>query len=53
MRHYSIEPTDRIFVKEYGYFILLSGKHNQKVLDLAKQSATDTSTRAIQNSRRK
>ena len=53
MRHYSIEPKDRIFVEGYGLFILLSGKYNQKVIDHAKQSATDASIRAIENSRRK
>ena len=53
MRYYSTEPKDRIFAKRYGFFILLSGKYNQKVIDHAKQSATDTSIRAIQNSRSK
>ena len=45
---YSIEPRDRIHVKEYGFFFFgknmskhLSNKYGQKVLDSAKNSTTD------------
>ena len=65
MMHYSVQPRDWIFVKGYGFFCLLqkiwvtknisknlSGKYIKKLLDHAKQSATDTfkiaSERAIQ-----
>ena len=50
--HYSSEPGDRIFVKRYGFLFIaenigknlsknVSGKHSQKLLDHAKQSATN------------
>ena len=54
---YSIEPTDQVFVKDYRFLSFtknmgknsdknisknLSGKPRQKILDFAKQSATDT-----------
>ena len=50
--HYSIQPRDRIFVKDYGCLSLaksmskiigkkLNGKYSWKLLDHAKQSATD------------
>ena len=50
--HYSTEPGDRIFVKRYGFLFFaknigknlsknVSGKHSQKLLDHAKQSATN------------
>ena len=53
---YSVQPRDRIFVKAYGFLTfaknmgniiskniskILSGKYSQKLLDHAKQSATD------------
>ena len=46
---YSIEPRDRIYVKECGFFFFvknmskhLSNKYGQKVLDSAKKSTADT-----------
>ena len=63
MMHYSIQPRDPIFVKGYGFLSFtknmgknisknLSGKYSKKLLDHAKQSATDaletTAKRAIQ-----
>ena len=57
---YSIEPTDRIYVKGYGFLSFaknmmgknLSNKYGQKLLDRAKKSTTDAiktiSKRAIQ-----
>ena len=56
---YSIEPRDRIHVKEYGYLSFaknmgtnLSNTYRQKLLDSAKKSKTDaiknSSKRAIQ-----
>ena len=45
---YSIEPKDRIYVKEYGFLSFTkntSSKYSQKILDTAKKSA---SKRAIQ-----
>ena len=57
IRRYSVEPKDQIFVKGYGFLSSaknmsknigkylsrnLSSKYRQKVLDHAKQSATDT-----------
>ena len=56
---YSIEPRDRIYVKEYGFLSFaknmgksLSNKYGQKLLDSAKKSTTDAiktaSKRAIQ-----
>ena len=50
MTRYSVQLSDRIFVKGYGYvsFAKHMGKnigkkkYNQKLLDHAKQSATDT-----------
>ena len=56
MMRYSAQPKDRIFVKRYGFLSFaknmgknigkniskgLSGKYSQKLLDHAKQSATD------------
>ena len=45
---YSIEPTDRIYVKGYGFLSFaknmgksLSNKYGQKLLDSAKKSTTD------------
>ena len=45
---YSIEPRDRIYVKEYGFLSFaknmdksLSNKYGQKLLDSAKKSTTD------------
>ena len=45
---YSIEPRDRIYVKEYGFLSFaknmgknLSNKYSQKLLDTAKKSTTD------------
>ena len=56
---YSIEPRDRIYVKEYGFFSFaknmgkgLSNKYGQKLLDSAKKSSSNAiktaSKRAIQ-----
>ena len=56
---YSIEPTDRIYVKGYGFLSFsknigthLSNKYSQKPFDSAKKSMTDAiktaSKRAIQ-----
>ena len=56
---YSIEPRDRIYVKEYGFLSFaknmgkgLSNKYGQKLLDSTKKSTTDAiktaSRRAIQ-----
>ena len=46
---YSIEPKDRIYVKGYGFLSFaknmgknLSNKYDQKLLDTAKKSTTDT-----------
>ena len=52
MTRYSVQPRDRIFVKGYGYLAfakdmgknknkILSFKYIKKLLDHAKQSATD------------
>ena len=57
MMHYSVQPSDRIFVKDYGFLsfaktigknigkntskILLSGQYSQKLVNHAKQSAID------------
>ena len=56
MMHYSVQPRCRIFIKGYGFLSFaknrgknidrniskkLSGKYRQKLLDDAKQSATD------------
>ena len=45
---YSIEPTDRIYVKRYGFLSFakyiaknLSNKYGQKMYDTAKKSTTD------------
>ena len=63
MTQYSVQPRDWIFVKGYGYLVfaknmgknksrILSFKYSQKLLDHAKQSATDalktSSKRVIQ-----
>ena len=52
---YSIEPKDRIYVKESGFLYLaknMSNKNSQKLLDTAKKSTADAiktaSKRAIQ-----
>ena len=56
---YSMEPRDRIYVKEYGFLPFaknkgksLSNKYDQKLLDSAKNSTTDAiktaSKRSIQ-----
>ena len=52
---YSIEPRDRIYVKEYGFLSFaksLSNKYGKKLLDNTKKSAIDAiktaSKRAIQ-----
>ena len=71
MIRYSVQPRDQIFVKGYGFLSLaknmgenigkiitknLSGKYSQKLLDHAKQSATDAfksaSKRAMQKNSR-
>ena len=56
MTRYSVQPRERIFVKGYGFLSFaknmgrnlgknlsknLGGKYSQKLLDHAKQSATD------------
>ena len=56
MKRYSIQPWERIFLKNYGFLSFaknmgknivenitknLSGKYSQKHFDYAKQSATD------------
>ena len=63
MTRYSFQPSDRTFVKGYGFLSfarnieknigkILSSKYSQKIPDHTKQSATDalkpTSKRAIQ-----
>ena len=63
MTRYSVQPRDRIFVRDYGLLSYardigknisknLRSKYSQKLLDHAKQSATDllktASKRAIQ-----
>ena len=68
MRRYSVQPRDRIFVKDYGFLSFarnmgenvsknLSSKYSQKLLDHAKQSATDAlktaSERAIKKKQQK
>ena len=52
---YSIEPTDRVYVKGYGFMSFarsMSNKYGKKLVDTAKKSATDAiktaSERAIQ-----
>ena len=43
MRH-SIEPSDRIYVKGYGFISFarsMSNKYGKKLVDTAKRSATD------------
>ena len=52
---YSSEPRDRVYVKGYGLLLFaknLSSKYSQKLIDTAKNSATDSlktaSKRAIQ-----
>ena len=56
---YSIEPRDRIYVKEYGFLSFaksLRNKYGQKLLNSAKKSTTDAiktaSKSAIQKNRR-
>ena len=54
---YSIEPRDRIYVKEYGFFSFaknmgkgLSNKYGQKLLDSAKtftRDATKTASKIV------
>ena len=51
--HYSVQPRGQILVKGFGFLSIsvknigknirttLSGKHNQKLLDHTRQSATD------------
>ena len=56
MTHYSVQPSDRIFMKGYGFLSFaknmgknigkiisknLSSKYSQKLFDHAKQSTTD------------
>ena len=47
MMRYSVQPGDQIFIKCYGFLSFakniksFSGKYGQKLLDHAKQSATD------------
>ena len=52
---YSIEPRDRVYVKEYGFMFFarsMSNKYGKKLVDTAKKSTTDAiktaSKRAIQ-----
>ena len=51
---YSIEPRDRIHVKEYGFLCFaknmgksLSNKYGQKILDRAKKTTTDAIKTAL------
>ena len=53
---YSIEPRDRIYVKEYGFLSFaknmgksLSNKYGQKLLDSAKKFTTDAIKTALKN----
>ena len=42
--HYSVEPTERRYVKGYGFLSFarnLNNKYGQKLVDFAKKSATD------------
>ena len=59
MKYGSVEPRDRIYVKEYGFLSFarnkgknLSSKHGQKLFDTAKKSTNEAikiaSKRAIQ-----
>ena len=52
---YSIEPRDRVYIKEYGFMSFarsINNKYGKKLVDTAKKSATDAiktaSKRAIQ-----
>ena len=52
---YSVEPRDRVYVKGYGFMSFarsMSNKYGKKLVDAAKESATDAiktvSKRAIQ-----
>ena len=52
---YSIEPRDRVYVREYGFMSFarsMSNEYGKKLVDTAKKSATDAiktaSNRAIQ-----
>ena len=58
---YSVEPRDRRYVQRYGFLTFdknigknISNRYNQKLVDTAKESATDTiktaSKRIIQKS---
>ena len=64
MTWYSVQPRDRIFVKGYGFLSFarnmgenvgkdicknLSSKYSQKLLDHAKQSATDALNTSSKN----
>ena len=68
MTWYSVQPSDRIFVKGYGFLSFtknmgknhgknisknLSSKYSRKRLDHAKQSATDAFKTALKNSNSK
>ena len=68
MMRYSVQPRDRIFVKGYGFLFfaknigknigkniskIFSGKYSQKLLDHAKQSATDVFKTASKKSNSK
>ena len=53
---YSIEPRDRIYVKEYGFLSFakhmgksVSNKYGQKLLDSAKKFTTDAIKTALKN----
>ena len=53
---YSIEPRERRYVKGYGFLSFaknisknLSNKYGQNLVDTAKKSATDISTRKTKN----
>ena len=57
---YSIEPSDRIYVKGYGFLFFaknigknLSNKYGQKLLDSAKKSVTDAVKTASKKAIRK
>ena len=57
---YSIEPKDRIYVKEYGFLSFaknmdknLSNKYSQKLFDTAKKSTIDAIKTASKKSNSK
>ena len=64
MTRYSVQPTDRVFVEGYGFLSFtintginisktVSSKYCRKILDHAKQSATDTLKNALKRAKQK